>query len=270
MLDKDFIAPNKKIAITETERRMNLLPKILSSFQDCCDAIIVTGSLATGKNYSLQPSSDIDIVFLITQNYIEQLKNHPYLSNENCQHYLDGYTKGVAHQFTTDFILEGVRIECHFWDKDKYFNAIKQRLDHVIRFRSTNKVPSINYGFGFAKQELTTDLPTQTSGNWFTSPFPLFIRENNIFFPCRGLTCLLATPLILKGEEILKEPIDLTWKWIIEELKASTEFLNNPSAISVSVSNSIPGNWKFSEETEVYISEMTKTYLSQSSANFNC
>jgi hypothetical protein len=259
MIDKNFVIPPKEISKQETEKRMNLLPKILELFKDSCNAIIVGGSLAVGKNYSIHPNSDIDIVFLITKNCIDQLQNNPYLSNENCQHYLDGYSKGIAYQFTTDFILEGIRIECHFWDKDKYFNAIKQRLDHVMRFRSSNTQPSINYGFGFAKQELTTKLPTHTVENWFISPFPLFIRDNNTFFPCRGITCLLATPLILKGENILKEPIDLTWRWVTEEFKISPEFISKNS--DVSIANSIPGNWKFTEETKVFLSEMTKKYL---------
>lgn len=259
MINRDFVVPPKEISTRETERRMNLLPKILELFKDSCDAILITGSLATGKNYSVHPDSDIDISFLVTKNSIPQLNNHAFLTDSNFQHYLEGYAKNIAHQFSTDNTLEGVKIECHFWDKDAYFNAIEQRGRHVMRFRSSNTSPSVNYGFGFAKQEITTELPTEKVEDWFISPFPLFIRENNTFFPCRGLTNLLAAPIIFKGENVMKQPIDLAWKWIVEELKASPEFLTNNS--NVSVSNSIPGNWKFAEETKILLSEMTKKYL---------
>jgi hypothetical protein len=257
MINKNFVIPPKEISIKETERRMSLLPKIFELFKNSCDAIVITGSLATGKNYSVHPDSDIDISFLVTKDSISQLKNHSFLSDQNFQHYLEGYKKDIAHQFSTDNTMEGVKIECHFWDKDVYLNAIQQRAEHVMRFRSSNISPSVNYGFGFEKQEITTELPTEKVEDWFISPFPLFIRENNTFFPCRGLTSLLATPVILKGADILKKPIDLAWKWIAEEFKAESFFSNsNPS-----VSNSIPGNWKFAEETKIFISEMTKKYI---------
>lgn len=259
MINKNFIPPSKEITIKETERRLNLLPKILKLFEDTCDAILITGSLATGKNHSVHPDSDIDISFFVTKSSIPQLKNHPFLSDTNFQHYLDGYKKDIGHQFSTENILEGVKIECHFWDRDVYLNAIERRAEHVMRFRSSNTSPSINYGFSFAKQEITTELPTEKVEDWFISPFPLFIRENNTFFPCRGLTNLLATPIILKGENIMKQPIDLAWKWIVDELKASPEFTSEKSRVSVS--NSIPGNWKFADETKVFLSEMTQKYI---------
>lgn len=259
MINKNFVIPPKEISTRETERRMSLLAKILELFEDSCDAILVTGSLATGKNHSVHPDSDIDMSFLVTKNSIPQLRNQSFLSDKNFQHYLDGYTKNIAHQFSTDNTLEGVKIECHFWDRDVYLSAIRQRAAHVMRFRSSNTSPSINYGFGFAKQEITTELPTEKVEDWFISPFPLFIRKDNTFFPCRGLTNLLATPIILKGEDILKQPIDLAWKWITEEFKASPEFLSSNS--NLSISNSIPGNWKFAEETKNFLSEMTKKYI---------
>lgn len=259
MINKNFVVPPEEISIQETKRRMKLLPKILELFDDCCDAILVTGSLATGKNYSVHPASDIDISFLVTKNSIPKLKHHPLLSDKNFQHYLEGYKKDIAYQFSTAVIMEGIKVECHFWDKDIYLNAIEKRAEHVMRFRSTNKSSSINYGFGFAKQEITTELPTEKVEDWFVSPFPIFIRENNTFFPCRGLTNLLVTPVILKGENLLKPTIDLAWKWTIEEFKASPEFLSNNS--NLSIANSIPGNWKFAEETKIFLSEMTKKYI---------
>jgi len=259
MINKNFIPPSKEIALQETNRRLKLLPYILEMFQNTCDAILVTGSLATGKNYSVHPDSDIDISFLVTQDSIPQLKNHTFLSDKSFHHYLDGYAKNIAHQFSTENTLEGVKIECHFWDKNVYLQAIQQRADHVMRFRSSNTSPSINYGFGFEKQEITTELPTEKVEDWFISPFPLFIKENNAFFPCRGLTNLLATPIILKGEDLMKQPIELAWKWVVQEIKASPQFAFDNSTASVLYS--IPGNWKFSEETKVFLSEMTQKYI---------
>ncbi len=259
MINKNFVIPPKEISTKETERRMKLLPKIFELFEDSCDVILVTGSLATGGNYSVHPDSDIDISFLVTKDSIPQLRDHTFFSDKNFKHYLDGYTKNIAHQFSTDGMLEGVKIECHFWDRDVYLNAISERAEHVMRFRSSDTSPSINYGFGFAKQEIITELPTQKVGDWFISPFPLFIRENNTFFPCRGLTNLLATPIFLKGEDIMKPSIDLAWKWIVEELKRSSEISSDN--LNFSVANSIPGNWKFSKETKNFLSEMTDKYI---------
>lgn len=259
MINKNFILPPKEITIRETKRRLDLLPKILELFQDTCDAIIITGSLATGKNHSIHPDSDIDISLLITKNAIPQLRRHPFFSEKIFHHYLDGYEKGIAHQFSVENTLDGVKIECHFWDRDVYLSAIQQRAEYVMRLRSSDTSPSINYGFGFEKQEIITELPTEKIEDWFIGPFNLFIRENTLFFPCRGLTNLLATPLTLKGEDILKQSLDLAWKWIVEELKKSPNF--TPNNAHISVSNSIPGNWKFSQETRTFLDEMTQKYM---------
>lgn len=259
MINKNFILPSKEVATRETDRRLGLLPKILDLFQETCEAIVITGSLANGRYHSVHPDSDIDISLLIIKDSISKLRDTPFLSDTLFYHYLDGYAENVAHQFTYESNLEGVKIECHFWDKDTYLDAIAQRAEHVMRFRSSDSSPSINYGFGFAKQEIATELPTKKIRDWFISPFPLFIQNNNTFFPCRGLTNLLATPIFVKGEDMMQPTIELAWRWIVEELKNTPEFtLDNPN---ISVSNSIPGNWKFSEETKTFLSEMTKKYL---------
>ncbi len=84
--------------------------------------------------------------------------------------------------------------------------------------------------------------------NWFVSPFPFFIREHHSFFPCRLITNLLATPIILKGHDLLMPYSNNLWAWMTEELR---DFSNTHlDKTEISLIKALPGNWKFSPETK--------------------
>ncbi len=261
MINKNFVLPPKGVSEMETERRLSLLPKVREALDTSTEAIYVGGSLAAGRNHSVHPDSDIDTGLLVTPQTVGHIVGTNLFDKDRAEYFIEGYKKGLAHQFSLDAEMDGVKIECHFIDKDAYLDALRLRKETVLRFRSSNGGQNVNYGFNFNGEELVTELPTETIDKWFTSPFPLYIREGKNFYPCRLVTNLLGTPIIVKGDALLQPYIDSLWTWVAEELLAFAG--GEPDLSNTNVSKSMPGNWKFAPETLAAIEERTKTELAR-------
>lgn len=255
MIDKNFIPPTPEVSKAETEKRLVILKQVKDIFSESCPVIFVGGSMATSQNYGVHPDSDIDTQLLTTPETVHHLKETGFFDTEKLDYYIKGYLKGYAEQFSLNGEIDGVTVECHFWDMEGYFRALTNHEETVSRFRSSNTGASINNGFGFNGEEQETDYPTETVEEWFVSPFPFYEYTDTSFFPCRPLTNLLGTPIIVQGEDKIRPYIDELWKWTIEKLK---EYEGDEIFIeTTNLANAMPGNWKFSTETSKAIEERT-------------
>lgn len=255
MINKNFVAPEPEVSKAETDKRLDILKNVKDIFSKSCPVIFVGGSMATSQNFGVHPDSDIDTQLLTTPETVHFLKDTSFFDNEKLDYYITGYLKGYAEQFSLNGEIDGVTVECHFWDKDGYFRALKNHEESVLRFRSSNTGSSINNGFGFKGEEQETDYPTDVVEEWFVSPFPFYEHTDKSFFPCRPLTNLLGTPIIVQGEEELLPYIDELWKWTIAKLKeyeGEDVILDEANLI-----NAMPGNWKFNNETRETLTKRT-------------
>jgi len=73
MLNPDFIPPKTRIAETETKKRIRIIEDILPELEKYSSAILLTGSMAYGQDFSVTPISDIDIQLLTTPEKIAKI-----------------------------------------------------------------------------------------------------------------------------------------------------------------------------------------------------
>lgn len=265
MLTKDFVVPEAEIAKRETRKRINILDQVVSLLQPTSTALVVFGSLASGRNYSIHEKSDIDLLILTSPDRVGQISALNLFNRDLLTLYVEGYLKNIGKQFSLDTVLDEITVECHFWDQEAYFNALALTAAETTRFRSSSKGLSVNYSYSFDGSEYAVNLLSKQKDKWILSPFPSYFEKDAKFYPCRPLTNVLGSPLIKHGEELLKVKIDQLWTLIAKKLIE----VEIPVRLSeYNVLKALPGNWKFSPEAKEYVMERTKKELEKLGASY--
>lgn len=83
MLDPDFIPPKLRVAETETKKRVKIIENIIPEIAQFGSAIVLTGSMAYGQDYSVTPDSDINLQFLVTPEFFPKLFSSKYFQKYN-------------------------------------------------------------------------------------------------------------------------------------------------------------------------------------------
>ena len=83
MLDPNFIPPKPRVAETETKRRITIIESLIPELAQYCKALLLTGSMAYGQDYSVTSESDIDLQFLITPDMVSKLASYKYFQKYN-------------------------------------------------------------------------------------------------------------------------------------------------------------------------------------------
>ncbi|OGL90896.1 hypothetical protein A3J36_02230 [Candidatus Uhrbacteria bacterium RIFCSPLOWO2_02_FULL_54_37] len=244
MLDKKIILPDPTQSKKETHKRMQILKKVIPKFVPATEAIMVSGSLAYGANYSVTEKSDIDLQLLVTRRGVTRLYTVGLFDLEKLRHFVKGYQKGIAQQFSLTAEVEGVPLECHFWDVNAFAKAATMRTRQTLRFRSSINPPPIDYAHSFAGEEDISKLSTAHKGKWLVSSFPSYrIRKKKMFF-CRPITNIIGSPIFIHGNEWLVRRQNEAWDALIMRLnKECGEPLNLKMYTIVNI---LPGKNKIS------------------------
>lgn len=83
MLDRNFIPPKPRVAQTETIRRIKIIESIIPELEKYSTAMLLTGSMAYGQDYSITPDSDIDIQLFTTPELVEKLASCKFFQKYN-------------------------------------------------------------------------------------------------------------------------------------------------------------------------------------------
>lgn len=85
MLDKNFTPPKPRIAQTETTKRIKIIEQILPELSKYSTAILLTGSMAYGQDFSITPDSDIDLQLLTNTDKINQINSCKFFQKYNTE-----------------------------------------------------------------------------------------------------------------------------------------------------------------------------------------
>ena len=83
MFDPNFVPPKPRIAETQTKKRINIIESLIPELMQCSMAMLLTGSMAYGQDYSITPESDIDLQLLITPEIITKIASCKYFQKYN-------------------------------------------------------------------------------------------------------------------------------------------------------------------------------------------
>jgi hypothetical protein len=264
MLDKNFTPPSQEVSAIETKKRLDLIEKVRPALSEFAVAVMVSGSMGYGQNYSVTEKSDIDTQILLTKETAPKILSSGLFDKEKLGPSIEGYLHGVAQQFSFSTPIDGISLECHFWDKDAFIAAATLKTESTVRLRSSLTPPSVDYGYSFDGSEDKVELPGEQSGSYILGTFPSFRRRDNKIFLCRPITNMLGNPFIVQGGEILNPLIAETWRLVIQELIKVA-----PSPVDLdayNVFNALPGKQKASPAVKALIKEKTIAELKRQDA----
>lgn len=262
MLEPDFQLPDKATSELETKKRLDLLDWFNDYIKGSVTALIVSGSLSYGQNYSVKPTSDIDMQLLVTPKTVDQLLKTSCFNDGELAHAVAGYKKGFFKQFSLVFKKNDVPLECHFWDEQAFFAAITFQSETTKRLRSSIETPSTDYGYSFDRKESIQDYYGEMVDRYAVSDFPSFRNIDGQLFLCRPITNILGIPLVKISNDALDDAVEMCWLNATRELIQFAE--GKPVDLTkISIANTLPGKNKMSQEALNAIQKKTSDILSK-------
>ncbi len=249
MLDKNFIPPKIHIAERETKRRINIIEGIIPQIMQYSSAMILTGSMAYGQDYSITPESDIDLQILITPEIITKIGSCKYFQKYNTKRIIEWFTNGIFEQFSLKFLYKEISVECHFWDEKTYKEILLYKKESVVRLRSQTKKIATDYAYSFDAEEDRTEYPDYKCWIYNVWVFPAYRMKNKKLFLARPITNILGNAIVLFDEcnfsETINECRNITENKINEAKKEEWK--------SYTIFNTMPGKNKISEEVKIML-----------------
>lgn len=244
MLDKDFTPPKPRIAQTETTKRIKIIEWLIPEITQFGSAVILTGSMAYGQDYSITPDSDIDLQFLVTPAFFPKLFSSKYFQKYNTKRIEQWFMDGVFQQFSITFLVKWITVECHFWDEKTYKDILLYKCEKVARLRSQTKKTATDYAYSFDGEEDTEEYTDYKEGVYNLGVLPAYRMRDKKIFLSRPITNILGNAMLLSDDCGLKE--------IIEESKKVTKTkldkMPREEWKTYSIYNTLPGKNKIAPE----------------------
>lgn len=256
MFEKNFAPPPLKKAQKETQKRMALVKNFLPTIKPAITALIITGSLAYGKNFSITEKSDIDFLLTINKKTVDNLPKTNLFSSENLNKIIPAYKKGIIKQFSLSFEKNNVEMQCHFWDQVAFEKAITFQTSTTPRIKSQLGIPSTDYAYSFDGTENIADFFGRQREKFIISDFPSYRIIKNKTFLCRPITNILGCPDIIYGNRKLFLAINKSWENVIQHLINFNK--KRPINLAkLNIINTLPGKNKVSSECQKQIMQRT-------------
>lgn len=260
MLEPNFQLPEHQISVFETSKRLSLIDWFMDYIQSSVTALFVSGSMSYGQNYSVKPSSDIDMQLLVTNDSVEELLKTDCFAIDELSRAVEGYKKGFYKQFSLVFNKDNVPMECHFWDEKAFIEAVSYKNENTPRLRSGIYTPSVDYGYSFDRQESKKEYYGEVINGFAVSDFPSYRIVSEVLYLCRPITNILGLPLVKISNDRVAAAINECWmitaKKLIEYSGSS-----NPDLQKVSIANTLPGMNKMSESALAQVQRKTQEEL---------
>lgn len=211
-LEPNFVLPDESVSILETTRREEILTWFVETVRDSVSALLVTGSMSYGANYSVRETSDIDVQILVTKDTVQALMELGIFDESTLMRAIAGYTKGLYDQFSLDVMKDGVKVECHFWGAEAFIYAITYKTSAAKRLRSSADTPSRDFGYSFARDESAVDYFGEMIDGFAVGLLPSYRAVEDTLYLCRPITNIFALPRIEESFPDMDAAIDQCWQ----------------------------------------------------------
>jgi len=261
--------PSQEESRIETNKRLKILEEVLPKLKKFSEAVIVGGTVAYGKNYSVRKESDIDILILINRENTDKIfecelfELIPQIEEER-----ELFKQKVIDNFNVSNIIDGVDVQFFFWDKEVYFKAILFEKPTPKIYNIWDKeypnLPGLDFT-GKEREYHAKDIQKVKYG--LVHDYPFYFIEDGNFVPRTPILNLIAAPDILfaKDKEIF-EHIEKIWENLAKRL-----ILESNGKIDLSKKNiffSIYGNWNLSSESKKKIENKIEETLKKVQETF--
>lgn len=263
MKEKNEALPSKKESRYETARRMTILKNVIPELRTFSQAIIIVGSIAFGRDYSITKNDDIDILVFISRKDVSKIFGHSLFNlNEKRKEPIELFMKGAIDTFTFFETIDGVVLEIHFWNKESHYKA--EKLGNFIPKRYTTKkedTSTVFLNFSGEQKNISKRLGKKLEYGYIRE-FPAYKIIDGEFVPMIIINNLVSDPdVVFTDDVVLYKNIDFIWEKLIERLIKESE--GNVDLSKKSVLFCLPGNWAFSQESRKKIENRTKEELNK-------
>lgn len=256
MLDKNFTPPKQNVSTRETKKRIKIIEQILPELSKYSTAILLTGSMAYGQDFSVTPDSDIDLQLMTNMEKIAQINSCKFFQKYNTEKIIQWFTEWIFEQFSISCIVKEVKIECHFWNEKTFKEILQYKKEETIRLRSQTKKIMTDYAYSFDGTENTHEYPDYKKEKYNLWIFPSFRVIKNKLFLARPLTHILGNVIKLYDACDIKSAIR-EFKNITKQKLADTP---REKWKTYSFFNTLPEKNKVSEEVLERIEDITVTW----------
>ena len=242
--------PSKAESKIETKKRLDIINKIKPIIESFAEAVILAGTVAFGKNFSVRKSSDIDLIILINRKEVDKIfESGLFKLTPQYQEAKELFSQKIVDHFSVIKKIDNVEVQLHFWDKEAHFKAELLQTPNPIVYDIWRDVERLS-GLDFSGKKRYFELKKIKKYKYGdVHEYPAFFIEEGHFVPRQPLLNLITDPDILftKDKQLLNN-IDKIWinltKRLIEESSGKID-LNKKSIIL-----SIYGCWNLSPESK--------------------
>ena len=191
-LFKTMILPKPNVAKRETTKRIKIIEDILPELIKYSKAILLTGSMAYGQDFSVQEESPIFLQVITDTEQLKQIGTSKFFQKYNTQKIRDGLESDIFQEFTLSFIVKEVNIECHFWNEKTWKNITNYKQENIIRLRSQTKKIYINTAYSFDGTETKTEHPDYKQSIYHVGILPIYSINDGILSVSHPLSDILT------------------------------------------------------------------------------
>jgi len=234
-------------ATSETRKREKIIEKIKEDLSPFVHSIIIVGSMAYGKNYSIRKDSDIDLLILVEKTHISKLLNYSLFNKDPWVKFAIKYLKeDLIQVFTIKKLIKDVKIEFHIWNKDTQYKATRIEIKKVKRLKQDKSSTAIIHK-DFSGKSYFIKKNIFKFKDYFIQIYPVYKIINKNFVSFEPINNMVMCPNIIFSrdkKELLKN-IEFLWEKLTKQL-----IKENPSLdlFELNVLNSQPGSDKLSPD----------------------
>ncbi len=261
MRQKNDPLPSLEEAREETKKRLRLIEQVRPEFESFCEAMIIVGSMAMGKNYSVRKSSDIDIMLLLERKNAGRIRACKWITmtpkyKEALKYFLSGE---IDHFSINTEKLEGVEMQYHFWDKEAHFKAeTSDYTPRVYNVWRTEGEPVIRGVVDLEGKEYETSLPlVKKCAHGVIHNYPAKIIIDGKIVYLQSINNLISdSDIVFCKDKRLFSNIKIIWKNIAKEFITEKIPIDKENPLKF-----IPGNWSFSPKSRKRVEERFRQAL---------
>lgn len=254
--------PKPNVAKRETTKRIKIIEDILPELIKYSKAILLTGTMAYGQDFSIDDESPIVLQIITDDENIEKIGACKFFQKYNTQKVRDGFASDIFQEFMFTFMVKEITIECHFWNEKTWKEITRYKREKITRLRSQTRKIYTDSAYGFDGEEIRAEYPDYKKEIYNVGELPVYTLRNETLFLSRPLSDILiciklydecdAKSAIRECKNITKQKLADTKKktGIIYSLFNT---LPDKEGISSEVAENVEDRTIISENTEIDI-----------------
>lgn len=251
--------PSKEESRRETKKRVDILGKVEPILESFSEAVIVAGSVAYGKNYSVRKTSDIDLIILLSRPLAEKINSLSFFhKTPQVVEGLKLFLNKKADHFSIIEEVEEVEVHFHFWDKEAHFRAERFEEPWPKAYNIFAKIGKWS-GTDFQGVERTIEVEYKKYDYGILMDYPpYFVYERKLVLRQPLQNLIMDGQILFTKDERLLENIDFIWREITRRFRKECEEFGSEGR---SMMNILYGYWNFSPESRKKIENRIKFEL---------